>query len=98
VAWSHKFTDEETTEAPGSWLWERDSRVADLASRVAVVEFLPAACSSRRGCARERHRSKKFWYVTARRWTKTNFRCGHGCGDFVCAIKYLSLLVDADER
>ena len=26
VAWSHKFTDEPSTDAPGSWLWERIRR------------------------------------------------------------------------
>ena len=35
VAWSHKFTDDETTSTPGSWLWERirGSRIWRAASR-----------------------------------------------------------------
>jgi NitT/TauT family transport system permease protein len=57
VAWSHKFTDEETTAASGLVALGADSPVADLAGGVAVVEFLATAGPFSGGRTRDSRRS-----------------------------------------
>ena len=92
VAWSHKFTDEETTVASHSWLWERvrRSRVWQAGSQswrffqrrarpAAVAPATPAALDSRA--------------ANAGRWAKRLLVAALGAGVLLGAVKYVHLLV-----
>lgn len=93
VAWSHKFTDEETTNAPTSWLWERirGSRIWRAVSQswgffrrkirpvpAASVKVVAAASSGA---------------VAARRWTKRICVAAILVGILFGVMKYVSLLL-----
>ena len=93
VAWSHKFTDEETTEAPGSWLWERirGSRIWGTVSQLWSFfrrQIRPAAAAPAKEVA-----ATNFGMVTARRWTKRIFVAALGVGILFGVMKYVSLLL-----
>jgi NitT/TauT family transport system permease protein len=94
VAWSHKFTDEETTEAPGSWLWERIRAVANLAGGVAVVELLSTGEKSHSAARpRRRGRSKRRAWDRAA-LDKTPARAP-SCGRAIWRVKYAQPAADA---
>jgi len=93
VAWSHKFTDEETTEAPGSWLWERirASRICGTGSqlwRCFRREIRPAATEPAKVVAATNGHA-----VMVRRWTKRVFVVAIVVAGFVGAVKYVRLVL-----
>jgi NitT/TauT family transport system permease protein len=92
VAWSHKFTDEETTPASSSWLWERirRSRIWRAGSqswsffqrRVHSPAITPATHAETPGA----------FAVNAWRWTKRLLVATIGAGVVFGAVKYFHLL------
>ena len=93
VAWSHKFTDEETTEAPGSWLWERirGSRIWRAVSQ--SWSFFRRHISPAASAPAKDATASSTGAVTARRWTKRIFVAALGMGVLFGAMKYVSLLL-----
>jgi len=93
VAWSHKFTDEETTAASGSWLWERirRSRIWRMASqswgflqrRVHAPAVAPAARAEASGPFAANARRLANWLLVA----------VIGAGVVFGAVKYFHLLM-----
>jgi len=88
VAWSHKFTDDDTTSAPGSWLWERirRSRIWRAASRSRQIlrpPNRPPVVGSPSGPAA----------TTARRWTKRMLLVLIGSVILFGGVKYAELLL-----
>ena len=93
VAWSHKFTDEETTAASGSWLWERirRSRIWRMASqswgflqrRVHAPAVAPAARAEASGPFAANARRLANWLLVA----------AVGAGVVFGAVKYFHLLM-----
>jgi NitT/TauT family transport system permease protein len=93
VAWSHKFTDEETTPASDSWLWERirRSRLLQAGSllwgffqrRIHPAGVLPLTLAKAPGSL----------LVHARRWTKWLLVAAIGAGVLFGAFKYVLLLL-----
>jgi NitT/TauT family transport system permease protein len=93
VAWSHKFTDEETPAASGSWLWERirRSRIWRAGSqswsffqrRVHAPTIAPAVPAE----------APDSFAVNVRRWTKRLLVAVIGAGILFGAIKYFHLLM-----
>jgi len=94
VAWSHKFSDEETVNGSGSWLWERLRRsgmwriasqswhFCDWRARpAAVVPVRPAAARGPAG-----------------RWSKRLFVAAIGAGVLFGLVKYVQLLVTLTGR
>jgi NitT/TauT family transport system permease protein len=92
VAWSHKFTDEETSVASGSWLWERMRRsrlwragehsLTFFRRRIDAPEITPAARADAPG----------FLAVSAWRWTKRVFVATLCAGVLFGVVKYFLLL------
>jgi NitT/TauT family transport system permease protein len=93
VAWSHKFTDEETAGASGSWLWERirRSRVWRAGSqswtffrrRPSPIVRAPVTRAEPPGSSA----------VIARRWQKRPLVAAIGLGVLFGVAKYLHLLM-----
>ena len=93
VAWSHKFTDEETTEAPGSWLWERirGSRIWRMVSQSWSFlrrQIQPAAAAPAKSVA-----TASKGAATAGRWTKRIFVAALAVGILFGVMKYVQLLL-----
>ena len=93
VAWSHKFTDEETTEAPGSWLWERirGSRIWGTGSqlwRFFRREIRSAATEPAKVVAATDGRAVMVW-----RWTKRLVVAVMVVGGLVGAVKYVQFVL-----
>jgi len=93
VAWSHKFTDAETADAPGSWLWEtiRRSRVWRMGSRSGRFfwrKIHPAAVGPVTRTAASSARA-----LTGRRWTKRSCIAAIGVGVLFGVGKYVCLLL-----
>jgi NitT/TauT family transport system permease protein len=93
VAWSHKFTDEETTDAPGSWLWEtiRRSRVwrtGSLSGSFLWRKIHPAPVASVTQNAASSSRA-----LSTRRWTKRICVSAIGVGVLFGVVNYVHLLL-----
>ncbi len=93
VAWSHKFTDEETANAPGSWLWEaiRRSRVWRMGSqsgRFFWRKIHPAPVASVTQNAASNSSA-----LNTRRWTKRILVAAIGVGVLFGVVKYVYLLL-----
>ena len=93
VAWSHKFTDEETTAASGSWLWERirRSRVWRAGSR--SVRFLERRAHPPKVAPAARAEAPGSRAVNARRRAKRVLVAAVGAGILLGVVKYVQLLV-----
>ncbi len=92
VAWSHKFTDEETTNASPSWLWERIRR-----SHVWRAGSQSWKCFKRRarspvGAPVTRAEAPSTRTVNAWRWTKRMLVSAIGAGVVFGSVKYVHLL------
>jgi NitT/TauT family transport system permease protein len=93
VAWSQKFTDEETATASGSWLWERfrRSRVWQAISqswkllrpRPRLAEVEPVTCAAATGSR----------MLNARRWSKLLLIAAVSAGLLFGVAKYAQLLM-----
>ena len=92
VAWSHKFTDEETTAASDSWLWERirRSRIWRVGSQ--SWSFLQRRVHSPAVAPATRAEALGALAVNARRWTKWLLVAAIGGGVLFGAVKYFHLL------
>jgi NitT/TauT family transport system permease protein len=93
VAWSHKFTDEEMTDAPGSWLWDRIRRSRVWGAGSQSWSFCrrivhPATVTP---VAREASSSSRA--MTVRRWAKRIFVAAIGVGVLFGVVKYVHLLL-----
>jgi NitT/TauT family transport system permease protein len=93
VAWSHKFTDEEMTDAPGSWLWDRIRRSRVWGAGSQSWSFCrrivhPATVTP---VAREASSSSRS--MTVRRWAKRIFVAAIGVGVLFGVVKYVHLLL-----
>jgi len=92
VAWSHKFTDEETADAPGSWFWEtirrsRVWRVGSQSGRFFWRKIHPAAVVSVTRNAASSSRA-----LNTRRWIKRLLASAIGVGVLFGVVKYIHLL------
>jgi NitT/TauT family transport system permease protein len=93
VAWSHKFTDEDATEAPSSWLWERirGSRIWGTVSqmwRFFRREIRPAPTAPAKVVVAANGRA-----VMLRRWAIRLFVAAIVVGAFVGVVKYVQLVL-----
>jgi len=93
VAWSHKFTDEETTDASGSWLWERirRSRIWRVGSQ--SWSFFQRRVHSPVVAPTTRPEVPGSFAVNARRWAKWLLVAVIGAGVVFGAVKYFHLLM-----
>ena len=93
VAWSHKFTDEETTDASGSWLWERirRSRIWRVGSQ--SWSFFQRRVHSPAVAPATRAEVPGSFAVNARRWAKGLLVAVIGAGVVFGAVKYFHLLM-----
>jgi NitT/TauT family transport system permease protein len=93
VAWSHKFTDEETIPASGSWLWERIRRSQIGRAGSQSWRFFqwrtrpPAVAPGARAAARV---ARAF---NARRWSKRLLVAAISAGVLLGVVKYVLLLM-----
>jgi NitT/TauT family transport system permease protein len=93
VAWSHKFTDEETADAPGSWLWEtiRRSRVwrsGEQTGRFCWRKMHPNPVASVTQNPAISSRA-----LNGRRWTRRICIATVGMGVLLGVVKYVYLLL-----
>lgn len=93
VAWSHKFTDEEPTSAPGSWLWERirRSRVWRAGSR--SWRFFQGRSSPPAVAPLTRATARGSRAANARPWPKRLLVATIGAGVLFGILKYVYLLM-----
>jgi NitT/TauT family transport system permease protein len=93
VAWSHKFTDEESTAASGSWLWERirRSRIWRVGSQ--SWNFFQRRVHSPAVATAARAPAPGAFAVNARRWTRWLLGAAFGAGVLFGAVKYFHLLM-----
>ena len=92
VAWSHKFTDEETTAASCSWLWERIRRSRLLRVGSLLRRFFPRTTTPSAVGPAIRGKRAGSNAVNARRWTKRLLVGTIGTGILFGAVEYLHLL------
>jgi NitT/TauT family transport system permease protein len=92
VAWSHKFTDDETTAASGSWLWERirRSRIWRVGSQSwSYFQRRVHASAVASAVATEAPDPRA---ATAWRWIQWVLVAAMGAGIVFGAVKYFRLL------
>jgi NitT/TauT family transport system permease protein len=93
VAWSHKFTDEEPTNASSSWFWERIRRSRLLRAGTRLLEFCqrtiprPAVASALRPAV------AGAGAVRAQRWAKRLLVAAIGAGVLFGAVNYFQMLL-----
>jgi NitT/TauT family transport system permease protein len=92
VAWSHKFTDEETTAASGSWLWERIRRSRIWRAGSQSWSFFQRRVHSPAVAPAARAEVPGSFAVNAWRWTKRLLVAAIGAGVLFGAVKYFHLL------
>jgi len=98
VAWSHKFTDEETTRRLDSWLGERIPPVADLAGGDAVVEFPATAGPSSGGAPATRAAAPGALAGERAALDQVAARAAIGGGVLFGAVKYFHMLTTLTGR
>ncbi len=86
VAWSHKFTDDDTVAAPGSWLWERLRR--SRLWRTGAASLGTFSRANHRPAAPSLPASSGRWL-----WTKRLFAIAAVAGGVVGGLKYVQLLL-----
>jgi NitT/TauT family transport system permease protein len=92
VAWSHKFTDEETPAASGSWLWERVRRSRLLRMGSLLWEFFQRRTRPPAVAPVTRAEAPGGGAVNARRWSKRLLFAVLGLSVLFGAAEYLHLL------
>jgi NitT/TauT family transport system permease protein len=92
VAWSHKFTDEETPAASGSWLWERVRRSRLLRMGSLLWEFFQRRTRPPAVAPVTRAEAPGGGAVNARRWSKWLLFAVLGLSVLFGAAEYLHLL------
>ena len=92
VAWSHKFTDEETNNASHSWLWERIRRSRIWQAGSQSWKFFQRRASSPAVAPMTSADAPSSRAVNARRWTKRLLIAAIGAGVLFGAVKYVHLL------
>ena len=93
VAWSHKFTDEETTPASDSWLWERIRRSRLLQTGSLLWGFFQRRIHPARVVPSTLAKAPGSLLVHARLWTKWLLVAAIGAGVLFGAFKYVLLLL-----
>ena len=93
VAWSHKFTDEETTPASDSWLWERIRRSRLLQTGSLLWGFFQRRIHPARVVPSTLAKAPGSLLVHARRWTKWLLVAAIGAGVLFGTFKYVLLLL-----
>ena len=93
VAWSHKFTDEETTAASGSWLWERIRRSRVWRAGSQSWRFFQRRSNPPAVAPVTRPETPGSRAVNARRWTKRLLVAALGAGVLFGTVKYVHLLM-----
>jgi NitT/TauT family transport system permease protein len=92
VAWSHKFTDEESTKASGSWFWERIRRSRLLRTGTWLWESCRRRSKPAPVAPVIRGEGSGFSAAPARTWTKRLAGGAIGVGVLFGAVKYVQLL------
>ena len=92
VAWSHKFTDEETTAASGSWLWERIRRSRIWRAGSQSWSFFQRRVHPSAVAPATRAEVPGSFAINARRWTRWLLVAAIGGGVLFGAVKYFHLL------
>lgn len=93
VAWSHKFTDEETTAASGSWLWERIRRSRVWRTGSQSWRFFQRRVNPPAVAPEIRTEAPGFRAVNMRRWTERVLGAAVGGGVLFGVVKYVHLLM-----
>jgi NitT/TauT family transport system permease protein len=93
VAWSHKFTDEETTAASDSWLWERIRRSRVWRAGSQSLRFFQRRIKPPAVAPVTRATALGSSAVNARRWTKRLLVAAIGVGVLFGVVKYVHLLM-----
>ena len=93
VAWSHKFTDEETTAPSGSWLWERIRRSRVWQAGSQSWRFFERRAGPAAVAPVTRAEAPGSGAVIARRWTRWLLVAAIGAGVLFGAVKYFHLLM-----
>jgi NitT/TauT family transport system permease protein len=93
VAWSHKFTDEETTAGSGSWLWERIRRSRVWRAGSQSWRFFQRRSNPPAVAPVTRPEAPGSTAVNARRRTKRLLVAALGAGVLFGAVKYVHLLM-----
>ena len=93
VVWSHKFTDEESNESSGSWLWERlrRSRVWEACSQ--ALEFIHRRVSRPASAVPSQAPVTEFRAPIARLWPKRLLLALIGGGVLYGIVKYAQLVL-----
>ena len=92
VAWSHKFTDEESTKASGSWFWERIRRSRLLRTGTWLWEFCQRRTKPSAVAPVIRGDGSGFSAAPARTWSKRLAGGAIGMVILFGAVKYVQLL------
>jgi NitT/TauT family transport system permease protein len=92
VAWSHKFTDEESTKASGSWFWERIRRSRLLRTGTWLWESCQRRTKPSAVAPVIRGDGSGFSAAPARTWTKRLAGGAIGVVILFGAVKYVQLL------
>jgi NitT/TauT family transport system permease protein len=93
VAWSHKFTDEETASASGSWLWERIRRSQIWRAGSQSWRFFHRRANPPASAPVARAEPPDSGAVNARRWPKRLLLAAIGLGVLFGVTKYVHLLM-----
>jgi NitT/TauT family transport system permease protein len=93
VAWSHKFTDEETTAASGSWLWDRIRRSRVWQAGSQSLRFLQRRSNPPAVAPVTRAEASGFCASNAGRWIKRLLVAAIGGGVLFGVVKYVHLLM-----
>jgi NitT/TauT family transport system permease protein len=92
VAWSHKFTDEESTNASPSWLWERVRRSRIWQAGSQSWKFFQRRASSPAVAPVTIAEGPSSRAVNSRLWTRRLLVAVIGAGVLLGAVKYVHLL------
>jgi len=98
VAWSHKFTDEESTSASSSWFWERIRRSPLLRTGTRLWEFCQQRLKPSAAARVIRGEGSGFRAGPARPWTKRLLGGAIGAGVLFGAVEYVKLLTALQGR
>ena len=92
VAWSHKFTDEESTSASGSWLWERVRRSRIWRAAAQSSQFFQRRANRPAGAPMTRTAATGSRAANTLYWSKRLFAVAIGAGVLFGVVKYVQLL------
>jgi NitT/TauT family transport system permease protein len=93
VAWSHKFTDEDSTRATTSWLWERIRGSRLWLGGARAVAFLGRSPNPLASVAQDRLRAPGSRALAARRWMKRILIGVVAAGILLGVTKFVHLLI-----